>query len=460
MLPDPLRPRRAATLAAGALAACGDPSGPSGPTSPVALEISVAAAAPAAQRGFEVAAALRDGRRIRHLRVFVDSGTAGERRFFPYYSEHSSRDTARALVYAPGPGRHRFTVVVTDTAETSASVSFERAFAFADAPYTAAALPDLGAGANALALNARGDVAGWVRDAQGRPRPAVWRGGTLNTFAAGADDTTGAVATRINGAGDVLLQLAVKSWVSGAAAVRVRRADGAVLTVGPIQFHSPVGSFDACCHVAADLSEDRRAVGASPGRTVYARSAVLDVAMGTLADSAYGTVTALATGGRAAGYSLGGYHNAGAYLFTHGLTAPPPLVGRDRAPSCDYFGRYSRTIPVDLDEGGNLLVTYCGAPAYLPHAGAGTQVWVDRLVGPGRARLSREGGLVASLDTLGGAIWLWRVGTAAAERVRLAGDGWRVDSLGAVNAAGQIAAQGVERATGRRAALLLTPASR
>jgi hypothetical protein len=84
---------------------------------------------------------------------------------------------------------------------------------------------------------------------------------------------------------------------------------------------------------------------------------------------------------------------------------------------------------------------------------------VDRYVGRGTAHLSRSGGVVASLDSAG-AIWVWRVGSAAAARLRVDGDPWRFDSLGAVNASGQIAAQGVDRASGRRAALLLTPAPR
>ncbi len=443
-------------LPAIAIAACGDPAGPADDATPVALDVSVAADAPVAQRGFEVVVTLRDGVPIRGARVVADSGTADQRVFRWVYEGHTWAPTARVVVFAPGGGRRRFTVVVSDTAGRTAGTSFERTFEFADLAYAAAPLPDLGAGGNARALNARGDAAGWVLDARGRQRPAVWRAGVLEVLSAGASDTAGAVATRINAAGDVLLQLALPS--ADGTAVRVRRSDGALLTVGPLKYRQPpqAVTFDACCRVAADLSDDRKALGASAAYVLGARTAVLDVQTGAVVDSVDGHLGVLANGAQSAGYTVGGYANAGRSLWTRGFPSPGLPAGTP-ASICDRPGRYSTTVPVDIDGDANLLVSYCGSPAYLPRAGA--PAWVDRYVGPGTAHLSRDGGVVASLDSTG-AIWVWRVGTAAAARLRVAGDPWRFDSLGAVNASGQIAAQGVDRASGRRAALLLTPAPR
>lgn len=55
------------------------------------------------------------------------------------------------------------------------------------------------------------------------------------------------------------------------------------------------------------------------------------------------------------------------------------------------------------------------------------------------------------------AIYLWRPSTNRTTQVQVTGGAWQIGSLAAVNASGQIAAHGVDRTTGRAAALLLTP---
>jgi hypothetical protein len=453
-LPRPSRrvlPLAAVTLAA----ACGDPAGPAVPAPRLALAADAPAADSLARLAVGVDLAMRDSVPFRDVAVWVDSAAAPA----PQSTDRLPIADHRwsVVAYVPGPGRHTITVAVTDTAGRVTSASLALAFRLPEVAYTAAALPDLGHGGAATFVHAGGDVAGWVATAAGRRRPAVWRRGALELVP--APDSVDVVATHLNAAGDVLLRFGNPGYVPQGPHVRVRRADGALLVVGPLRTEIPNnGLVDVCCTTAADLNERRQAVAAAPLTfLVPYRTAVLDVASGRIVDSARAVVAAVNDRGLMVGTAglRSGYNSTS--LEAVGFAPPPRPEGAARWRCDPRVGRFTHETALALDNAGNVLSDYCGNLALRSTAGS---VWLDRFLGRARvARLSRDGGLVVGLDSAG-ALTRWSLAARRPERLRVAGDPWHVDSLGAVNASGQIAAEGVDRASGRRAALLLTPAPR
>jgi hypothetical protein len=186
-------------------------------------------------------------------------------------------------------------------------------------------------------------------------------------------------------------------------------------------------------------------------------AAVLDVASGRLADSLPAPAAALNDLGHILGATATSDGPKSAYGI--GFTLPPLPNGQFSSPFSSPCGNPgSRATPsehaVDLDNAGNALTSYCGNLALRSPAGS---VWLEPYLGPVRqAHLSRTGGVVVGLDSVG-ALVRWSLVTRRAEQVRVAGGSWRVGAIGAVNAGGAIAGQGVD-AAGRAVALLLTPA--
>jgi hypothetical protein len=278
----------------------------------------------------------------------------------------------------------------------------------------------------------------------------VWSGGTLRVLP--LPDTLDAVARRVNAAGDVLVQ--PTRWPFQPL---VYRGDGVLVTIR--------GLGGAGQPFPYDLNERRQVLTTTSTVSgvddVGKSAAVVDVVTGAVVDSALGAhFELLNDAGQLAGYvtSGGGYPYVSADVATRGLPVPPRPTAGVQASICDpHGGRYTTRTPVDLADDGTLLVDECGALSL--HTVGGQNVWVDRRVGQGQAHLSKQGGLVASLDTAG-TIFLWRVGTTRTSRVRLPDGAWRVDSLAAINASGALAVHAVEAGTGRGAALLLTPIAR
>lgn len=450
----------AATAALSALAACSDTTSPPPPSAPrLVLSIEMPGDS-ASQLGVGLTAALSDSAAIRELRVYVDSARASLPAavlVWPGSETPLTLPLPRSIgtvVSLPGPGRYSITAAVTDSGGRVVSSSFTRTVTLDSTPYTATPLPDLGAGATAVWIHADGTVTGSVTTPAGRRRPAFWRGGQLTMVA--ATDSGDATAVRVNAAGDVLLQYQLLNPLDTTfRSPRVLRADGTVLTFG---------GYGGCCLIAGDLTDTRRAL-AYTGTPVpefnypIAPSAtVLDVASAQRVDSARGNFVALNGAGQALGHTVSFNPAFSSNLVTRGFTLPPWPVG-PMANVCPYQGSHVNVHidPLGLDEVGNVLATECRNAALLSAAGS---VWLDRYFGrvPTAFRLSRQGGVVAALDTAAGALMVWRADTRRTARVAVAG-GWRITTLGAVNATGAIAAQGVD-ASGRRAALLLTPAGR
>jgi len=260
----PGAPAGLTALALAALTACrhdATPIEPSGPPSALAVTVVAPAGDTLTQLGLEIRVARRDTAKIRSLRLLVDSGLPTQRQFHWAYDGwyFSGTDSARTLVYAPGAGRHTFTIATADSGSTNVVAHVTRTFVIPDVAYAVTALPDLGAGAGVEGMNDAGEVAGWVALPNGLRHPAVWRSGQLTVV---PTDSGNVVARRVNGAGDVLLQYFTSGMVARAA--RVRRADGTEVGVGPVPLTAGGASPGAtvqCCTVAADLNERRPAVG-------------------------------------------------------------------------------------------------------------------------------------------------------------------------------------------------------
>jgi hypothetical protein len=426
---------------------------PPPPPPPPALRLTVLDVIPRAdtitQLGLEFVARI-DGSVVRAATVYVDSGTADERvaRVKEQMTGYDS-DLLFGALFVATAGRHRFTVVATDTGGRTVTGSFERTFVIDDEPYAAMALPSPGDG-GAGGISPRGEVTGWVSTGGGPRRPAIWRGTALTIVP--ASDSFDVAARAINAAGDVLLQY------DGArpAAARVRRADGAEFVIGPVRSQSNP-TFYLCCDVAAELAEDRRALGTStfPSSPPYA--SILDVARGQPDASEGLGVLVRNDRGQMAGVELSyGVVYISWLLRTFGFTAAT-LPSGHKVSICDRPQRFTRVVPLALDDAANVIADYCGNLVVLPGAG-GSGVFLDRFVGRTTAvRLARRGGLVAAFDPAG-SVLLWRVGTERTTRLRLGDPGWRLTELAGVTGDGVIAASAVHAATGRRAALRLVPA--
>jgi hypothetical protein len=365
------------------------------------------------------------------------------------------------------------TVAVTDTAGAVASASVTRTFRLPIVRYAATRLPDLGYGAVASALNPGGDAAGYVVTAGGRKRPAVWRNGELSLLPVA--DTLDVIATRINASGDVLLQYPRRFWVPGTSvtgytSARALRADGALVPIGPmyVQLRPPDVGGLTCCDLAGDLNDRRQAVASNEPRDPFTVSLRLDLGTGVVDTTLGEEYTRINNAGQRAGTR---YMSRASALRTDGFPAPPGPAGPRAGGYCYAGGGSSYSsyaTPVDLDDAANLLVQYGCGGTYGYHSAAGS-VWLDRyLPRPaeplaatvwGNIRLSRQGGIVAALDSAG-AVHVWNAGTRRTVRAAAETAPFRFDGLGAVNAAGRVAVHGTDPATGRGAAFLLDPATR
>lgn len=443
--------------------ACSDSTAPAPPSPHLLLSLEVPPSDSLAQLAVSITVARSDSAVLRDVRIYVDSGAGAAPSSATTFCCNGTGNVFWSVVALPGPGRHTVTVVGVDTLGRALSASVAWTVRLSDEPYVVTALPDSGHGGGTRFIHANGTVTGWIGGQDGRQRAALWRGALLTVLA--TPDSFSATATRVNATGDVLLELQpLASSTTSGDLVRVRRADGMTLVVGPTTFSYPttngsVYSYAVCCTIGADLTDTRLAVGATnlvnPGGS---KSVVLDVARGIVTDSAAGRLAGL----NDAGQSIESVTDAsGLYrstdLISHGFKTAG-LPDAQVASVCDEAGRFSSVTPIDFDESANVLASFCANPFWLPPAG-GTSRWLDRVVGRSKAiHLSRTGQIIASLDSVG-TIYLWRPATNRTTHMQIAGNAWQIDSLAAVNEKGQIAAHGVERATGRAAALLLTPAA-
>ncbi|HEY0778575.1 MAG TPA: hypothetical protein VGD56_11475 [Gemmatirosa sp.] len=286
-------------LALGAVAGCRDSTGPptSGPRLLVAFESPAGDAL--AQLGVGATVTRSDSALMRTVLISVDSGAAhstagGLLPGRPFLSPSGPASVWTGVVALPGVGRHTITVVAVDTVGHTLTTSAAWTVRLASEAYTATALPDSGHGAGTRFVHATGTVTGWIGGSAGRRRPAVWRRGALAVV--GAIDSVDGAATRVNAAGDVLLEYG--------ASVRVLRTDGTTVAVPSTTYTYPTESggtysYQVCCNVGADLTDTRFAVGTTLQFQPYGyASSVLDVARGVGVDSALGQIVALNDAGQ------------------------------------------------------------------------------------------------------------------------------------------------------------------
>lgn len=437
--------RRTLTLlASAALSGCGDIFGGDGPRPRLEIAVDGPATDEVQGLGAMVTAHLRDTARVAELRVYVDSGPG----VAPLHDERAALNgespfAATRPVVVAGPGEHRITVAITDAAGRIESASITRRFSVDDVRYAVTVLPDSGRGAGVSGVSSRGDVAGWIVGASGRRRPAVWRNGALQVVL--DSDSVHTTAVHVNAAGDVLLQFHGATNPFDRTGTQVLRSDGARIWI-----RWPSTTSQPCCAVAEDLTDQRRALARSPLRSVF-----LDVAAGIVVDSARTELMSMNVLGMAAGHVFNDI--SGSTVLTTVGFEPPPRPPRPLPITCDPVGRYTHYLTVALDDAGNLLADFCANPVLAFRTGAVVPLFA-KLGRATRARLSRQGGLVAALAHDGGDLYVWELALDRTRRVRVPGDAWRFSSLGDVNGSGVIAAEGVERTTGRSAALLLIPA--
>ena len=441
--------------------ACSDSTGPSPGGPQLVRSLETPPTDSPGQLGVALSVARSDSALLREVRIYVDSAAGVSPVAATTFGFGSPQPVYWSVITLPGPGRHTVSVIGVDTIGRALSATAAWTVRLATDAYSVRVLPDSGNGGGTRFVHADGTVTGWVRGPTGHVRPALWRDGVLTVV--GPTDSLDGVATRVNAAGDVLLQY--YSTSQRGALVRVRRADGMTFVVGPSYggFVTDDGrtiTYSVCCNEGVDLTETRRAVGNAGG--IYSssgyRSLIFDVAGGVLVDSISNDLAAMNDAGQSVGSNAGtSGPGISVNLFPHGFETTPLPDGVVTS-LCDPIGRSFSLRPIDLDDGPNVLASYCGTAVWLPPAG-GTSRWLDRLFGRSKAiHLSRTGQIIASLDSAG-TIYLWRSHSDRTSQVQIAGSRWQIDSLAAVNAAGQIAAHGVERTTGRGAALLLTPAA-
>ena len=453
-----------AGIVAGTAMACSDPTAPTSRGPHLVLALETPPSDSLGQLAVGLTVVRSDSAYMTSVRIYVDSGPGVQPLAATTFCCNGGGSYFWSVVPLRGPGRHTVAVVGVDTLGRTLGASATWTVRVAGEAYTLAALPDSGNGAGTRFVHANGTVTGWVGGGSGRRRPAVWRDGALRIV--GASDSLDGTATRVNGAGDILLEYrnVAASYLQGPY-VRVLRADGTTVVVPPTTYTYPTDNggtytYAVCCNVGADLTETRIAVAAAESYQPYGfASTVFDVARGVRVDSAAGQIIGLNNAGQSVEEVMDEFslYNS-TYLVPHGFKTAG-LPNSLAAFECDRgIGRYSTLIPLDLDESADVIASYCGNPVWLPPAG-GTSRWLDRLVGPSKTvHLSRTGQIVASLDPTG-TIYLWRAATGRTTQLQIAGTSWTIDSLAAVNGSGQIAAHGFDRVSGRAAALLLTPAA-
>lgn len=442
--------------------ACSDPVGVAlpDPRTPVVTFAALPAGDTLPRRGFELSITLTGQGTLRGIDVITDPGTPAERvtslvSGYSYFDGIPLGGGASFTVWRPHSlpdGRHTINIRATGDSGHAQTVGFTRIIATPAAAYTVTALPGIGADtAYAYGINSRGDVAGYVASAGQRPRPVVWR----NTQPTVLPDTsaTGARAIRINDAGDVLGDVPAARFGLTGSLARVWRADGRLLTVGPVAIDTafvPPGT--TCCRVAADLSDARVAMAYGTYGVV-----LLDVVSGaTQLLSTYSvlTPTSLNDRGQAVGSQglFGPLDGTDWWMSGPALTVQTASYGRCGHPHSIY-----RTLGA-VGNGGEVLassscVTVLSIPGEAP-------LTVDQTLAPGtlkNARLNRQATVLVGLDAADSTLYVWRRRDRRTVRVTPGSGAWKIDALEAVNAGGVIVAHGIDASSGRSAALLLTP---
>jgi uncharacterized membrane protein len=165
------------------------------------------------QRGLTLSVTTRGIDEQPRMELVIDEGTSAARRVSNFDVPTSmiavvqSRDSTTWNFDYPdtlSSGRHSLKLRLRDELGLVDSVTRTFVTYVPDAPYTVTALAGLGgADADALGLNANGDVAGWAKDAAGSDRAMLWRTG-IATELTMPTTARSSRAEGLNDAGDVV----------------------------------------------------------------------------------------------------------------------------------------------------------------------------------------------------------------------------------------------------------------
>jgi hypothetical protein len=223
---------------------------------------------------------------------------------------------------------------------------------------------------------------------------------------------------------------------------RLWRADGSVVSL----------QTGSCCARLVDVNEAGVSVGTSarPGGQVF----VYDGAR---------TLTLCANAGRPTAIDdRGGVVGAAVFDAVEGPLAcngDVTIAWPERRPWAPTGGG-----PIALADGlGDYVSRRSGEwTLSVPRAGgaigfpAAEGLYLTPWIGPATPVAMSRARLLVALDPASGALWLVDVARRATARIRVP-DGWAIDAVTAIDAAGTIAAHAELRTTGTRGAVLLTP---
>lgn len=401
------------------------------------------------QRGLTLRATAHGIEQAPRIEVVVDAGTASARRISNFDTltktiEFDQRfDSTSWRIDFPDTlsnGRHTLRVRLRDELGLVDSVSRSFVTYVADAPYALLALPGLsGSDADALGVNASGDVAGWARDATGFDHALLWRAGAATALPVSPTARTSR-ARSVNDAGDVVgvtndttstgycdrgvlwrgatwTYVGVGTNYCGQSA-KVINAGGDLLILKPL-------SRDTTGWIVRARGATTPLIGAYPDE-MNAQGIVVGTQdrAGGISDLGpavkYPTFRPLTSGGRLTfgeKYSINATGQiVGAYNTTLYFSATPDVEALDLNP---YLGpaRYmSVAIPVHITDNGTILAFH------------------------------------EEIKTA----FLWRNGKTS--RVKLSTPGFTLDRVASMNDRGQIIGHAIETSTGLGRAVLLNPA--
>jgi hypothetical protein len=385
--------------------------------------------------GLDLTLQLRGPNPFRSVLAYVDSGTAGALTYMPVAAD-SGVFTTNTInpdvhLWITGPlanGPHSLTLVARDSTGQYAYFRKNIVTAIPSQTYRVTSIDAPGAiDVVANDINNDGAIAVTALLADTTTRAMRWSGGILESLGG----PLSSAATAINGAGDVAGYVGRLRGTSGSGSP----SDSMVVWHGaqPQAFAVGYGfrRAEAIANDGSTLVENTlyRGGQATALGLVYAfdMNNSATVAGQTLD---YFSEQAVVVG------PLGG----------HQLPLPYQIQGFPRAPHC------CGAAALFINDAGRTIGTYEGAFFIVDGT---TPAWTANPLGRGTVKGMSRGNLVLA-QLSDGSIAVWTIG-GPTTRVVLNTTDWTIDDLRGINDRAQIIAHGVNKATGRKAALLLDP---
>lgn len=394
------------------------------------------------QTGLEFGFESDGARPYRSVIVVADPGTPSER-FFPTDSAWRAEAPERFPVVVTGPlsnGIHFFELRVVDADGQEAKAQFSRVTHVPDVAYT---LQFLGAGfddSRASGITASGGIAGTVFSGVSPSQTSqivAWNNGT-RAQPRTQSGITNSSALGINAHGEIV----GNATVDGSSAGVLWRTDSLeVLSVNNQRSFQAFGIDDAHRALLMSQSISLYFVDINSGSTTSVGLSPADLRMNglgqlvSLSPQLYGTAV----------NTYGGIT----------IRFPDMRPGRH-----ERLFRGTRWYIMSINDRSEVLGTREGDP-FLSQPDA--VQYIDHLLPPakqvggsGAYTLAASGDVVSLRGTDSLFLWSREKGT---RRITFTNPGWTLDGIGAMNASGHLLAHGVNTQTGRKGALLLSPAN-